>query len=206
MGRSSLQVSLLVSLVCLWCTGVAIARQEIDEAKAAKVKAAYLYNFVKFVKWPDDAFAEADAPVVIGVVGEDPFGPVLDRTVRDKRVGNRSITIRRIKAPAPPNDPPEPDAPALDPAVARELDRCHVIYIDQRGKEWCPQVLEHLRRKPVLTVSDVPTFARQGGMIEFVLEEGRIVFHINRKVAEECRLRLSAKLLKLATIVESHRP
>lgn len=206
MSRAPLQVALLVSLLCLWCTGDAAARQEVDEARAAKVKAAYLYNFVKFVKWPEDAFAGADAPVVIGVVGEDPFGPVLDRAVREKRVGGRPITIRRIEAPAPPENPPGPDAPALEPAIGRELDRCHVIYIDATGKEWCPQVIEHLLRKPVLTVSDIPTFARRGGMIELVLDESRIVFHINRTAAEAGRLQMSAKLLNLATIVESRQP
>ena len=204
----SLQILTLLACSSLLATQASPGRTDVDEATAAKVKAAYLYNFVKFVKWPDDAFEDENAPVVIGVVGKDPFGPILDRTVQDKKVGRRQITVKRIKAPGDPGDPDaspggQPPGPSGEEPVAAELRGCHVVYISGAGEEWFRQALEPLHRSPVLTVSDIRAFAREGGMIEFVLDGERIVFHINRKVAEEARLRMSAKLLDLATIVES---
>ena len=73
-----------------------VCAQEVDESKVRKVKAAYLYNFTKFVKWPDKAFENDEAPFVIGVLGKDPFGPILDNTVKGKKVAKRPIKTRRF--------------------------------------------------------------------------------------------------------------
>lgn len=173
--------------------------QDVDEQRAARVKAAYLYNFVKFVKWPDDAYHGDEDPIVIGVLGKDPFGDVLDRSVRAKKVGNRSITVRRIE---PPRDSSAGDHDALHDAVTR----CHLLYISPSETDSFAETLESIGTSSVLTVSDIESFASSGGMIEFVLDDGRIVLHINRRVAETARLRMSSKLLSLATIVETETP
>ncbi len=212
--------ALVATIVCVcWLGPAADAAQEVDEARAAKVKAAYLYNFVRFTTWPDDAFEDEHSPFVIGVVGEDPFGAVLDHTVAGKIVAGRGITIRRMQprppTPAPPpEDGSEPDPPSSTEAdadhyaaMAAQLRGCHLLYISRSDEEGFPRILELLQDSPVLTVSDIRPFATEGGIVEFALdlEKGTIGFHINHEAAKLAKLRISSKVLRLATIVESRR-
>ncbi len=198
MHRALIIVGLLVAGVA------ADAAQEIDEVTAAKVKAAYLYNFVRFVKWPGDAFEDEHAPIIIGVVGRDPFGPLLDRTVANKKVSGRDLVIRRITSPGSATGASN-DEPDSYEAIAVEMRGCHLLYISRSDEEGFPRILELLQDAPVLTVSDISAFALDGGIVEFVLdaEKGTIGFHINHGVAKEAELRISSKVLKLADIVES---
>ncbi len=157
--------------------------QEIDAQKAAQVKAAYLYNFAKFTRWPETAFAGAAAPLVIGVVGDEPFSAILSKTVADKTVEGRALHVAAISSGA--------DVEALR--------RCHVLYVGAIEK--LDETLDVLRDGPVLVVGEGADFARRHGMIGFVLLDDNIVFHINREAATRAGLQLSSKLLTLAKMV-----
>ncbi len=169
----------------------AVRAQSVDEAKALKVKAAYLYNFAKFIEWPDQASEDDQAPFVIGVLGEDPFGRILDDTVKGKKIAKRPIEIRRLRW-----------SKQEDRA---KLERCHILYISESERHRTDHIISVLEERPLLIVSDIHEFAHSGGMIGFVLEKGRIVFEINREALERARLKASSKLLKLARIVEPKR-
>lgn len=166
-----------------------VRAQMIDEMKATKVKAAYVYNFTRFVRWPEDAFEGDNAAFVIGVLGDDPFGRVIEDTVNAKTVAGRAIRVRRFQWYR------EEDRTAIR--------RCHVLYIGRSQRRWLRDIVGIVDGYPVLVVSDIDGSAAQGGMIGFVLEKNRIVFEINREALERARLRASAKLLALARIVES---
>ncbi|MBT8484041.1 MAG: YfiR family protein [Phycisphaerales bacterium] len=175
--------------------------QEIDAVKAARVKAAYLYNFINlpfnFVKWPAPAFASDVSPMVIGIVGEDPLAEILDQTVEGKKIEGRKIVVRRFGIL-----PERSDDPQLLAAV-KEMRRCHLLFVGGPRPVDLRRACEAVRNAPVLTVSDVERFAETGGMIELALDRGRIIPRINRRVAEAASLRLSAKLLRLAQLVET---
>jgi len=164
---------------------------QIDVAKAIKVKAAVLLNFCRFIEWPEKAFAKKDSPFVIGVVGEDPFGPVLDTTMEGKSVGAHPIVVKRFAANSTP----------------AQLAECSMLFISaseeqgNRHEQHCDAVAD----KPVLTVSDIPGFAVGGGMIEVGFVGGKASFSVNRKGAEGVGLSLSSKLLQLGNIVEPKR-
>jgi hypothetical protein len=162
--------------------------EEIDEAKALKVQAAYLYNFAKFVEWSDEAFRDEKSPFVIGVLGDDPFGEILDDTVRGKKVAQRAVNVRRLQWRNP-----------ADRAGGKD---CHIVFVCDSERHRLKEILAEWVGQPVLLVAGIPDFARDGGMIGFVLENQRIIFEINRKALEEAGLRASAGLLKLARIVE----
>lgn len=168
-----------------------VRAQEIDKAKAIKVKAAYLYNFAKFIQWPEKSFEGQEAPFVIGVLGGDPFGRILDDTVKAKKIAERPIELRRLRWSRPE-----------DRAV---LTGCHILYISKSERYRLDDILVTLAERPVLVVSDVREFACDGGMIRFVLEKGRIVFEVNREALKRAGLVASSKLLKLARIVEPRR-
>ena len=119
------------------------------------IKAAYLYNFAMFVEWPSDAFATADAPVVIGVVGSDPFGSALDSTVQDKRINRRRLTIERLQR-------------------NQDFTHCHILFIGSSDKARTGEVTQRLDRLPVLTVGDdAPDAAGRGATISFTVDDNR---------------------------------
>ena len=142
-----------------------------DVALEYRVKAAYLLNFTRFIEWPAD---QADTgPVTICVAGANPFGTVLDETLRDEQVGARTIRSR----------------------PAREGERCHVLFIPAGV-----QADAYLKtpRRPVLTVGESPDFLRRGGIVNFVIESGKVRFEINPEAAERAGLRISSRLMRLA--------
>lgn len=166
--------------------------QHIDRTKALKVKAAYVYNFAKFVEWPAGAFEKHESPFVIGILGDDPFGPILDRTVKNKQIAGRNIKIQRFQW--------------HDQEQRNALRTCHVLFISTSEQNHLSDVLAAVKGSPVLMVSDLERFAHRKGMIGFVLENGRIVFEINQQSLSEAGLRASSKLLKLARVVQVRKP
>ncbi len=161
----------------------------MDENKAIKVKAAYLLNFTKFVTWPADAFQDERSPIVIGVVGSDPFGQVLDQTVKDKTVSSRKVEVRRFHWHS-----------GGDVSAVR---RCHLLYVSASLGDDAADLILVLASVPILLVGEGTEFAKNGGTLGFVMEEGRIVFWANKKAAETAKLQLSSQLLKLARPIEA---
>jgi hypothetical protein len=150
-----------------------------------QVKAAFLFNFAKFVEWPPDAFPDPATPVAICVLGEDPFGQGLDAVVEGETLNGRRLVVRRLR----------------DLLQTRD---CHVLFVSRSEKE-LPALMAGLRSGGVLTVGEGDDFLEQGGMIRFVLEQNRVRFDINLDAAERGRLKLSSKLLRLARSVDPQR-
>jgi hypothetical protein len=144
-----------------------------------RLKAAFLFNFAKFVEWPQQAFAEPKSPIVIGVLGDNPFGTDLEETVRNKLIGARPVVVKEFQA--------------TDPAT-----NCHILFISNSEKKRLPEILAPLRGHSVLTVGDTERFIEAGGMINLVPEGNKIRFQINDETARSAKLRISSKLLSLA--------
>ncbi len=153
-----------------------------SRAPEYKVKAAFLYNFAKFVEWPAQAFSNSSTPFRICVVGRDPFGDTLTSIVQGKSISGHAILSLQVQSPA-------------------EARSCHVLFLSQSDPETLRQSLERLRGLPILTVGESTDFLPLGGMINFVLEEDRVRFEINLGAAEQHHLKLSSKLLAVARVV-----
>jgi hypothetical protein len=147
-----------------------------------QLKAVFLFNFAQFVEWPAGAFAGPDTPLVIGVLGEDPFGSYLDETVRGETVNGRPYEVQRYRG-------------------VEEIGTCHILFVSRRGADRLQGVLDSLRGRSILTVSDAEGFAGRGGMIRFVTDRNRIRLRINLEAAQAADLTLSSKLLRPAQIV-----
>ncbi len=158
---------------------VVAARSEEITPTEYEVKAAFLYNFAKFVEWPATALPEKKQPFIIGILGEDPFGDRLDRIVAGKQIQSHSIGIKRSKR-------------------VEELTACQIVFISDFAKGRLSPVLDVLHKKNILTVSDMEQFAELGGDIQFVISERRVRFVINAAAAQRAGLKLSSKLLALA--------
>jgi len=165
----------------------ALRAETVDADMAKRVKAAYLFQFTRFVQWPEGSFPDEQSPIVIGVLGRDPFGRTLDSTVADEKVRGRGIEVRRL---------------GQGEEFYESVRGCHVLFVsDSLGPELDP-MLEAWHDSSMLTVSDIDGFAVRGGIVELAPEQGRIIFKVNRIAAERAGLKLSARLLRLARIVE----
>ena len=143
-----------------------------------QVKAAYLYNFVKFVEWPETA---RTGPLNICLAGRNPFGNLLAETIKDETIDGRPLTSRVILEP-------EPD--------------CHVLFVPEGASS---AYLRAARHMPTLTVGETPDFLQQGGVIAFVADGRNIRFAISAEAAEQANLQVSSRLLKLAVNTRANR-
>ncbi|MFZ0758742.1 MAG: YfiR family protein [Candidatus Sulfotelmatobacter sp.] len=147
-----------------------------------QVKAAYLYNFGRFVEWPPTGTTAQTNPFTICILGEDPFGQALDATLAGETIGNQRVVPRRISTPQMSGD-------------------CQILFISSSEANRLNKIIEALDKSAILTVSDIPQFSQRRGMIQFVLEENRIRFEVNLTAAQRAGLTLSSELLKVATVV-----
>jgi hypothetical protein len=147
-----------------------------------EVKAAFLYNFAKFVEWPERSFPNAQSDFTICVLGNDPFGRTLDDALEGKMIGSRHVKLERVK----------------DAARARQ---CQMVFVSPSESQQLGGIIDQLRGASVLVVGETDGFAQAGGTVQFTLEQDRVRFTINPDAAERAGLRLSSKLLALAKIV-----
>ena len=155
------------------------ARTASAAPTAQQVEAVFLFYFSQFVDWPPRAFADEHSPIVIGVLGDDPFDGALDQAVAGERVNGRPIVVRRLRA--------------VEDATA-----CHILYISPSDAGQLPRILGALKGRSVLTVSDLTRFTQTGGMIGFVLIDQHVRLRINAAAAQSAGLTLSSKLLRAA--------
>lgn len=151
-----------------------------------EVKAAFIYNFAKYVDWPSSSFERGDSPLVIGVVGVDPFGGALDRAVAGKSVNGHPFAVKRLRWSA-------------------EMKSCHLLFVCASEKDRVSQLAAALQGAPVFSVGETPGFASHGGVAGFFVEQGRVRFEINPDAAKRARLAVSSRLLALAKIVTDSR-
>lgn len=156
-----------------------------DTLPEYQVKAAYLFNFLKFVEWPEEAFADSLAPIVIGIVGDDPFGSALPQVIIGKTVQGRDLVIRKYH-------------------VGEDLRGAHILFISVSERKRIPLILSSLRGSSVLTVADTEGFLDAGGMIQFLSESDHVRFAINGGAATQAKLKLSSKLLSLSRADGGH--
>lgn len=182
----------VVSLIAITCLLSAMAlgshADSIDTSDSSEylIKAGFIYNFAKLVQWPTTAFAQPDSPIVIGILGDDPFGATLDRIVADKKINGRALVVRRLKW-------------SRDFKDVRD---CNILFVSSSEKEHIDTVVDMMKLLPILTIGDSPGFARRGGIMNFTLEDNKVRFEVNVEAAKHADLTISSRLLTLARIVQ----
>jgi hypothetical protein len=166
-------------LGCVAMIAIAAPSARAQGSSNYQIKAAFLFNFAKFVAWPDTG----NDPMSICIAGDDPFGGILDDTVKGKTINGRAVEIKRNKA-------------------GKNLQGCHIVFISASERRRVRSIFDSLQGTSVLTVGEFPGFASEGGIINFTTQENRIHFEINTDAAERAHLKISSRLLSLATIVK----
>ncbi|MGD1070960.1 MAG: YfiR family protein [Bryobacteraceae bacterium] len=172
--RLSIALILTIQLIAGW------QERPPDEYQ---VKAAFLFNFAKFVEWPPGAFADPAEPLVICVLGEDPFGHALDDAVSGKKIDGRALAIRRI-------------------SDARQAKGCRILFVSASERKRVLSILASAGEPGVLTVGESDSATAEGMIVNFIPDGGKVRFTINVTAAEREQLRFSSRLLSLAIRVK----
>ncbi len=175
--RRGLCALLLAAVAC-----VSFAYGEQTAASSYQIEAVYLYDFSKFVQWPAHGVHGSNDPFTICVLGEDPFGPVLDTTLSGERIRGASVVAKRISKP-------------------QEAAGCKIVFVSSSEERHLTETLAAMAGANILTVSDIRDFSKRGGMIQFVQTKGKVRFEVNVKNAENAGLVLSSDLLEVAVAV-----
>jgi hypothetical protein len=146
-----------------------------------QLKAAFLVNFIRFISWPEQSFAEGQREIDLCIVGRNPFGAML-HAVESKKIEGRNIKVVEIESFGPSS-------------------RCHMLFVSKSDRNEVEAVLSRSKQKPVVTVSDFPGFAMAGGSIEFVTKDDRLSFIVNNSALKLLGIEASASMLDLAASV-----
>lgn len=160
---------------------VPFPQQNTNTTEEYKIKAVFLFHFAQFVDWPSNNFTGERVPLVIGVLGEDPFGVYLDQVVAGEAINGHPLEVRRFSRPEDVSD-------------------CHILFISGEGQGQLRSSLKVIQDRAVLTVGDSPAFIRAGGMIRFFSQDSKVRLQINPEAARASGLTISSKLLRLADI------
>jgi hypothetical protein len=165
---------------------VEASRGEIreQESNEYRIKAGFLLNFVKYTTWPKEAFASESSDLVVAVVGKDPFGQDLDRTLAGKTIGKHAISVRRVQK-------------------AEDALSAHVLFVGGMEAGERSALLGRVAGRAILVVGEVPGLAVEGSIANFYLENNKVRFEINVEAAKRGKLELSSELLKLARLVKA---
>lgn len=147
-----------------------------------RFKAVYLLNFLQFIEWPDSVLENDQSPIILSVVGDDPFGNIIDETFHNEKIGAHPVVITRFRS-------------------VNEIGKCHAVFISASEEHALHERLQHLNESSILTVSDIDNFGERGGGIGFYLEKNKVRFKINLMALKQGDLKASSKLLRLAKII-----
>jgi hypothetical protein len=182
-----LRLKFALAATFLMC-GLQARAQNFDASGSSEylIKAGFIYNFAKLVEWPSNAFSNPAQPIVIGVLGNETFAATLERVVDGKKVEAHPLLIKRLK-------------------LAKEVKECvcHMLFIASAESSHHDEVIQLLKNSSVLTIAETPGFAKQGGIINFVLEDSKVRFEVNVEAAKQVGLNISSRLLSLAKIVQT---
>jgi hypothetical protein len=184
MKRVVLQIALVVMLTTF---GVQARAQSATSSDSSEylIKAGFIYNFAKLVEWPS-ATSVPGMPITIGVIGNDSFADVLEHTVDGKKIDGRSLVVKSLRW-----------------KDYRECS-CHILFIAAQESAHDDEIIQALKTSPVLTISEVPGFAKRGGIINFTLQDSKVRFEANVDAAKQAGLNISSRLLSLASIIQTN--
>ena len=181
-GRVGISLFLLLAAL----TGAPRAQPGPPPSFEQEVKASFVYTVAKFVDWPPEAFGDPGAPLVFGILGDDPIEESLQRTVAGKSVSGHPVEVIRVK------DGEDPIS-------------CHILFVGRSESARVDEVITRVGNSSVLTVGEFDHFAQRGGVLRLRLDQNMVRFEVNVDAAERAHLRISSKILKLGTIVHERK-
>ena len=163
--------------------GILMLSSQTPSTREYQLKAVFIFNFTQFVEWPTNSFSNSQSPLIIGILGKDPFGNHLEEALNNEKINGHALVAHRYNS-------------------IEEIEKdCHLLYINLTENTKNEKAITSLKGLSILTVSDHPDFLKQGGMIRFYTKDNKINLQINPEAAKSANLTISSKLLRLAEIV-----
>jgi hypothetical protein len=179
----------VVAILPILLAGATLNAQNTSGSSEYLIKAGFIYNFANLVQWPSTSFAQPDSPIVIVILGEDHFGTTLDHALEGKKVNARPFVIKRARSVS-----------ELQRALGPQKE-CQILYVSSSEMSHLGEAIQMLKGVPVLTIGETPGFAKNGGIINLILEDNKVRFEVNVQAAKEADLNISSRLLALARII-----
>jgi hypothetical protein len=176
-ARLAVLAAALLGLLLL--AGAEARAEPVPASKEYELKAAFLYNFAKFVAWPSTRLPDPASPIVIGLYGRSPFGTELGAAIAARKVGGRAIVLREVTEP-------------------EQLKDVHLLFIPAAADRELDLIMPAVRERAILTVGESEAFQDEGGIIAFIVTGEKLRFTIDTTAADRAGLRISAQLQKLA--------
>lgn len=196
--RNRLYILLLTSF-CLILAAAPQIRADSERSREYQIKAAFIYNFIKFIDWPKEQMVDVNKPIIIGIIGSEDFIKAFD-PIKNKKIKDRNVSIKYFTGYENLKKSNNTDNRQRDKKI-QALKACHVLLFctcDSTSIENSNQILKALKGLPILTVGETERFLEHGGIINFLMENEKVCFEINTTAAKISKLRLSSKLLRLA--------
>jgi uncharacterized protein DUF4154 len=167
---------------CAFLCAVSLGGEQNAQLSEDQIKTGFLFNFTKFVQWPADAYADANAPIVLGIAGESSLSKLLAEVAEGKSIDGRAVVIKNLKE-------------------GQSLRSCQILFVSASEERHLPQILEELKGTSVLTVGEAGGFVQGGGMINFFIEGNKVKLEMNLDATTRGRLKISAKLIAVARLI-----
>lgn len=178
----------LIVLALALCAAANPVCADSDQNIEYRIKAAFLYNFADFVDWPKDKLVDGNEPIIIGILGKDPFGDAFD-PIKNKQVRDKKVIIRRFQS----FDEKKPAEEQIG-----LIRKCHVLFVCPSEKDKLGKIVHIVEEYGVLTVGDTEGFLEAGGIVNFLIRDNKVCFEINNVAAKQAKLAIRSKLLRLA--------
>ncbi len=190
-------------LMLVWFCGIMLyagyAKSQSQSSRSYqifKLKAAFLYNFIRFVEWPEEKMSNEGKPIVIGIIGKDSFGNVLE-PLKGKKIKGRKVILKRFKSFG--------EIKQLDENTQKKelkaIGQSHLLFVCNSEKSHISELTKSIREYNILTVGDMKNFLENGGIINFTMEQNKIRFDVNVTAAKDSNLKIRSQLLRLAKTV-----
>jgi len=188
----------LIVLALVMVTGIISPKARANSATSEEyqVKAAFLYNFIKFIDWPREKIADSNYTITIGIIGKDPFGNAFN-PIENKHVKGKDVIIKRFKGLKELEESKEKNKSVPHQQI-EEIRKCYLLFICHSEKQKLKEILNMFKDHHVLTVGDTEGFLEAGNIIEFVMVERKVRFEINMAAAKRAKLKIRSQLLRLA--------
>lgn len=169
---------------------------DTERNREYELKAAFLFNFIKFVDWPKEKMSDPNQPIILGIIGKDPFEGAFE-PVKDKQIKGRKILVKRFESIVELKKLGESGKEELDRRM-EEIKQTHVLFVCSSEKEYLKDIIDTVKNQPILTVSDTNDFPISGGIINFIMEKQKVRFEINTINSKNSKLQIRSQFLRLA--------